>query len=284
MAHMFTKSFLIFSLVIFHAHFINKSISHPNAFSWNMSTKGNHAQYSQNNYEKGLQEITTGYAIPNSYLYFNNQNTKLNDLGDGTVVAYGEKFHLVNIPIMGTNRLVPLSFQYALRIPSSAINKEYSIQNGGKRNDTTYSQETDLNKQDIIPPLPPNMDSMPGTIDFLPLIDSRLIQRLQDNQGNSFDTKPPLGQVPVVRPGHVRPFALFWYLPVNPQIEINTKKVVKNDQRFHSALTTSYYNPVFGSNPHFAAKPYHQPPVFMPIAHAPYVASRNRYYVSNILK
>ena len=33
--------------------------------------------------------------------------------------------------------------------------------------------------------------------------------------------RPALGGVPVVPPGAYEPFAMFWYLPVNPQIPID---------------------------------------------------------------
>ena len=91
----------------------------------------------QNQNKKVVGQLHNSYPIPNRYLYFQDENTKVQGLQDGTVVAYGEKFHLVNIPIMGHNRLVPLSFQYAVRIPTLAFAEQHNIQNESLPNDKT---------------------------------------------------------------------------------------------------------------------------------------------------
>ena len=43
------------------------------------------------------------------------------------------------------------------------------------------------------------------------------------DDGSNFEMRPELGTVPVVPPGSYEPFALFWYLPINPQIPIDVK-------------------------------------------------------------
>ena len=243
-----------------------------------------HASNSRNYYRNVLQGIQNKYSVPSGYLPLDPQLTDYHDLGDGSVVAYGEKYQLVNIPIMGVNRLVPLALQYAVRIPSFTLDKELSTMDSEVTNKTTYVHDATPRYKELetLAPTPPNIINVPGSIDFLPLIDNRLLSVLKENEGNSFHTKPSLGQVPVVRPGSVRPFSLFWYLPVNPQIEIDTKKVIKNDNRVHNTLTSTYQNPIFVSNQPNIAKPIYRPPVFLPTSSIAYPASKNNPHINYI--
>ena len=216
-----------------------------------------------------LQKLDKKYPIPKGFLPLDPQNTKYHDLGDGSVVAYGQRVQLVNLPLKGVNRLVPLTLQYAVRIPdielnSMPLNKPDTISN----KISSYSDKEKSEKEgvNILEPTPPNLEAIHGSLDFLPLIDNRLLKVLKESEGHSFDTKPSLGQVPVVRPGSVRPFALFWYLPVNPQIVIDKDKVVKDDKRVHNTVTSPYHYPTVSSNLHNGAKPIHRPTQYIPIS------------------
>ena len=235
----------------------------------------------QTQYNKIIQEISNKHPL----LHLDPHSTNYHNLGDGTVVAYGEKFQLVSVPVMGVNRLIPLTLQYAIRIPELTLNTKSSNKNNLIRNGTTYSQEGKSKQGDVNlgPPTSPNIPATHGSINFLPLIDNRLFKTLKKNQGNSFVSRPSLGQVPVVHPGSVRPFALFWYLPVNPQIQIDDKEVVKDDKRVHTAINTPSHNPIYTSYLGNAPTPIYHPKLFRPISSLPYSTSRNRQHHYNVL-
>jgi hypothetical protein len=274
----FNKSFVVSVLMVFVTTSLSDATSYPYLHS------GIHASNEQKYYRNVLQQIKTKYPIPIEYFSGNPQQTKYHDLGDGSVVAYGEKYQVVNIPIMGVNRLVTLTLQYAVKIPSFAVDKKLHKMDSEVTNRAPYAHDATPRKEEIeiLPPTPPIFDNVPGTIDFLPLIDNRLLSVLKQNEGNSFHTKPSLGQVPVVRPGSVRPFSLFWYLPVNPQIQIDTKKVIKNGNRLHNPLINTYQNPIFVSTRPDTVKPMYRPPVFIPITHFAYPASKDNRYTHHI--
>ena len=210
------------------------------------------------------------HHVPSGYFSLDPHTTNYHDLGDGTVVAYGEKFQLVNVPVNGVNRLVPLSLQYAVRIPQpifSEFNKAASTKHELTQKHTLYTNLPESKKEDIhiSPPRPPSFSNIPGTIDFLPLIDNRHIKVLNEKQGNSFNTKPSLGEVPVVQPGTIRPFSLFWYLPVNPQIKIETKKDHKNGNKLYKPVRNQYHNQIYGLNRYHLASPIYRPPGSTPL-------------------
>ena len=279
MSYVFNKSFVASVLVAFITTLFSDVTSYPYLHS-----TGIHASKGQKNYRNVLQQINNKYPIPSGYLSLDPQQTIYHELGDGSVVAYGEKYQVVSIPIMGVNRFVPLALQYAVRIPSHVLDKKLNNIASEVTNTTNYAHDATPRKEEIetLPPTPPNLNNVPGTINFLPLIDNRLLSVLKEKEGNSFHAKPSLGHVPVVRPGSVRPFSLFWYLPVNPQIEINTKKVIKNDNRLHNTLTNTYQNPIFVSNRPDTANPIYRPPVLMPISHFAYPASKDNRYIHYI--
>ena len=222
----------------------------------------------QKKLDKVLHVLDNKYPIPKGFLPLDPQNTNYYDPGDGSVIAYGQKVQLVNIPLMGANRLVPLTLQYAVKIPDIDLNSVSPAKPDTISNKKSYSYDEKDEKDDIniFGPTPPNLDALHGSIDFLPLIDNRLLKVLKESEGHSFNTKPSLGQVPVVRPGSVRPFALFWYLPVNPQIVIDKDKIVKDDKRVHKFVTSPYHNPMVASNLHNAAKPIYRPTPYMPLS------------------
>ena len=215
-----------------------------------------------------LQKLDNKYPIPKGFLPIDPQNTKYHDLGDGSVVAYGQRVQLVNLPLMGVNRLVPITLQYAVRIPDIELNALSPSKPDTISNKKFYSHEGKSEKEDfdINGPTPPNLDGLSGSLNLLPLIDNRLLKVLKESEGHSFDAKPSLGQVPVVRPGNVRPFALFWYLPVNPQIVIDKDKVIKDNKRVHNPLPSLYHNPIANSNLHNDAKPIYRPPHYIPVS------------------
>ena len=229
-----------------------------------------------------LQKLDNKYPIPKGFLPLDPQNTKYYDPGDGSVIAYGQKMQLVNVPLMGANRLVPITLQYAVRIPDIDLNSVSPAKPDTISNKLSYSfnQRSEKDNINILGPTPPNLDAIHGSIDFLPLIDNRLLKVLKESEGHSFDTKPSLGQVPVVRPGSVRPFALFWYLPVNPQIVIDKDKIVKDDKRVHNVVTSLYHNPMLASNLHNSAKPIYRPQPYIPLSsYSHHNAARNFPYL-----
>ena len=235
------------------------------------------------NYNRQLLTSARGiHHVPSGYFSLDPHTTNYHDLGDGTVVAYGEKFQLVNVPVNGVNRLVPLSLQYAVRIPQpifSKFNKAPSTKHELTQNHTSYSNQAESKKEDIHipPPKPPSFSNFPGTIDFLPLIDNRHIKVLNEKQGNSFNTKPSLGEVPVVQPGTIRPFSLFWYLPVNPQVKIDTKKDHTNGNKLYKPVRNQYHNQVYGLNRYHLASPIYRPPGSTPLLSHYQQASVNPY-------
>lgn len=215
-----------------------------------------------------LQKLDNKYPVPKGFLPLDPQSTKYHDLGDGSVVAYGQRIQLVNIPLMGVSRLVPITLQYAVRIPNIELDSLSPLNPDTSSNKKFYSHEDKFGKEDINDngPTPPNLEGIHGSLDFLPLIDNRLLKVLKESEGHSFDAKPSLGQVPVVRPGNVRPFALFWYLPVNPQIVIDKDKVVKDNKRVHNFVSSPYHNPITSSNLHNDATPIYRPLQYIPVS------------------
>ena len=280
MSYVFDKSFVASVLVAF----ITTSLfSDVTSYPYLHST-GIHSSNGQKYHRNILQQINNKYPIPSGYLSLDPHHTDYHELGDGSVVAYGEKYQVVSIPIKGVNRFVPLTLQYAVRIPSYALDKKLHNMESEVTNTTTYAHDATPRKEKIetLPPTPPNLNTVPGTINFLPLIDNRLLSVLKQKEGNSFHTKPSLGHVPVVRPGSVRPFSLFWYLPVNPQIEIDTKKVIKNDNRLHNTLINTYQKPIFVSTRPDTVNPIYRPPLYTPIRHFAYPTSKNNQYMHYI--
>ena len=282
MASSLKESFSLPLVMVSFSFIINKVAAHPHIHSL-PQTPG------IDNYNRQL--ITSPrdvHHVPSGYFSLDPHTTNYHDLGDGTVVAYGEKFQLVNVPVNGLNRLVPLSLQYAVRIPQpifSEFNKETSTKHELTQKHTSYSNLAESKKEDIhiSPPRPPSFSNVPGTIDFLPLIDNRHIKVLNEKQGNSFNTKPSLGEVPVVQPGTIRPFSLFWYLPVNPQIKIDTKKDHKNVNKLYKPVRNQYHNQVYGLNRYHLASPIYRPPGSTPLLSHYQQASVNPYLYNIVL-
>ena len=189
----------------------NKVVSHPYIHSVPRNP-------SIDNYNRQLLTSARDiHHVPSGYFSLDPHTTNYHDLGDGTVVAYGEKFQLVNVPVNGVNRLVPLSLQYAVRIPQpifSEFNKAASTKHELTQKHTSYSNLPESKKEDlhISPPKPPSFSNVPGAIDFLPLIDNRLIKVLNEKQGNSFNTKPLWGKYLLSNQGllgHFHYFGIF---------------------------------------------------------------------------
>ena len=276
MASSLKESFSLPLVMVSFFLMFNKVVSHPYIHSVPRNP-------SIDNYNRQLLTSARDiHHVPSGYFSLDPHTTNYHDLGDGTVVAYGEKFQLVNVPVNGVNRLVPLSLQYAVRIPQpifSEFNKAASTKHELTQKHTSYSNLPESKKEDIhiSPPKPPSFSNVPGTIDFLPLIDNRHIKVLNEKQGNSFNTKPSLGQVPVVQPGTIRPFSLFWYLPVNPQVKIDTKKDHTNGNKLYKPVRNQYHNQVYGLNRYHLASPIYRPPGSTPLLSHYQQASVNPY-------
>ena len=276
MASSLKESFSLPLVMVSFFFMFNEVVSHPYIHSVARAS-------SIDNYNRQLLTSARGiHHVPSGYFSLDPHTTNYHDLGDGTVVAYGEKFQLVNVPVNGVNRLVPLSLQYAVRIPQpifSKFNKAPSTKHELTQNHTSYSNQAESKKEDIHipPPKTPSFSNFPGTIDFLPLIDNRHIKVLNEKQGNSFNTKPSLGEVPVVQPGTIRPFSLFWYLPVNPQVKIDTKKDHTNGNKLYKPVRNQYHNQVYGLNRYHLASPIYRPPGSTPLLSHYQQASVNPY-------
>jgi len=160
----------------------------------------------------------------------------------GAVLGFGQRVQFVQVYDGGNPpQLVPVTVQYVIRFPFEKGTAN-SIEEGETEAVVTSSTPPGTPAAAIRfpsgangPPLespsapgggfPQQYPSAPlfSLADLVQATGGGSSHGLQGGS-NAFQMRPALGGVPVVPPGSYEPFAMFWYLPVNPQIPIDTVK------------------------------------------------------------